>query len=96
MKKIFLAIMVLFISSGAVFSAVTPEEVRSAKVLKEKGYSSTMINAIQKEANEYNPKPTNFFQRFCFKLWNYVDPNSPEPRDAQPHDIKMHSSFSDL
>ena len=96
MKKILLATSVILIAATVSFAAVTTEEARSPKYLKNEGYSNVIIQTVQKEAGEYNPKPTNRYQRFGFKVWNYIDPYSPEPRDQKPHDIKLYDHYEDL
>ena len=96
MKKILLAITVTLITASTSFAILTVEEVRSPEQLKKEGYSNVIIQTVQQEAGEYNPKPTNRWQRFGFKVWNYVDPASPKPRDVKDHDIKLHSHYEDL
>ena len=96
MKKILLAITVTLITASVSFAALTVEKVRSPEQLKKEGYSSAIIQTVQQEAGEYNPKPTNRWQRFGFKVWNYVDPVSPQPRDIESHDIKLYNHYEDL
>lgn len=96
MKKVLLALTVLFTLSTLAYSAVTIEEIRSREKMREEGYSDAVIKIVQKEAGEYNPKPTNKLQRFGFKIWKYIDPAAPEPRDAESHSIKEYPHYSDL
>ena len=96
MKKILLTLAVLFAVSGFVSAKVTVEEVRSNEYMTNEGYSQVMIQTVQKEAGTYNPKPTNKYQKFGFRLWKYIDPAAPEARDEVRHDIKMYPTYSDL
>ena len=96
MKKIILAVVAVFIVSNVSFADLTVKEARSPERLKEEGYSNAVIQVVQREAGEYKPAPTNRYQRFGFKIWNYVDPASPPIRDAEPHDIKLYSHYEDL
>ena len=95
MKKIILSLTAILITSGLSYADITVQEVRSPEYLKKEGFSSITIRHVQQEAGEYNPKPTNKAQRFGFKIWNYIDPASPEPRDAEAHDVKWYSHFED-
>ena len=96
MKKILLALTVLFALSGYSLAKVTVEEVRSDEYMTNEGYSKEMIHVVQQESGTYNPKPTNKYQKFGFRFWNYVDPASPRARDEVRHDIKMYPSYTDL
>ena len=96
MKKVLLSILALVITTGISYATITVEQARSEEQLKSEGYSSTTIQAVQIESGEYNPKPTNIWQKIGFRFWNYVDPASPKARDDVRHDIKMYPVYSDL
>ena len=96
MKKVLLTILALFVTVGISYATITVEQARSKEQLKKEGYSSPLIEVVQKESGEYNPKPTNKWQKFGFKFWNYVDPASPQARDEERHDIKFYPTYSDL
>ena len=96
MKKILLAITVTLTTACVSFATLTVEEARSPKQLKKEGYSNVIIQTVQQESGEYNPTPTNRWQRFGFKVWNYIDPASPEARDKERHDIKWYSHYENL
>ena len=96
MKKILLALLVLCITGGMSFAYMTVEQARSKEQLMNEGFSEQTAVMIQKEAGEYNVKPTNKWQKVGFKFWNYIDPMSPQARDEEPHQIKMYPAYSDL
>ena len=96
MKKLLSAITVILITSNISLAEITVSDARSPEQLKKEGYSSVLIQAVQQEAGEYNPAPTNRWQRFGFKVWNYVDPVSPQARDKERHDIKLYNHYEDL
>ena len=95
MKKILL-LTVLFVFAGIACAEITVEQARSREQLKGEGYSDVLIQVVQREAGEYNPKPTNKWQKFGFRFWKYIDPAAPEARDEDRHDIKMYPHYSDL
>ena len=96
MKKLLLALSFILFTTNISFADITVEQARSREQLKKEGYSSVLIDAVQREAGEYNPKPTNRWQNAGFKIWNYFDPASPEKRDAKRHDIKFYPHYEDL
>ena len=85
MKKILLTLTVLCITAGVSFAYMMDE-----------GYSEQTTVIVQKESGEYNPAPTNKWQKVGFRFWNYIDPVSPKARDEKFHSIKPYSSYEDL
>lgn len=96
MKKIFFTLIVLGTTSAFAIASETPAELRSAENLKKTGYSDSMVEIVQKESGEFTTTPLNKWQRYGFKIWNYIDPVSPEPRDRERHNIKPYSHYEDL
>ena len=96
MKKILLTLTVLCISAGVSFAYITVEQARSQQQLMDEGYSEQTTVIVQKESGEYNPAPTNKWQKVGFKIWNYIDPVSPQARDEKTHNIKPYASYEDL
>ena len=96
MKKFLLSLMVLSITAGMAYAYITVEQARSKEQLMDEGFSEQTAIMVQKEAKEYNPKPTNKWQKIGFKFWNYIDPASPQARDQETHSIKPYASIDDL
>lgn len=96
MKKVLLSILALFAFVNISFATVTVKEARSPEYLINGGYSQETAKMVQRRAGEYNPKPTNRWQKIGFKMWNYLDPASPQARDEARHDIKFYPHFEDL
>lgn len=96
MKKVLLAMLVLCVTAGMAYAYITVEQARSKEQLMDEGFSEQTAIMVQKEAREYNVKPTNKWQRIGFKIWNYIDPASPEARDKESHSIKPYASIDDL
>ena len=96
MKKILFTLFILCVTAGVSFAYITVEEARSKDYLLKEGFSEQATIIIQKKSGEYNPEPTNKWQKTGFGIWNYIDPMSPRPRDEKTHNIKPYSSFSDL
>ena len=96
MKKILFSISALVFFSGAACADVTVEQVRSAEYMQNEGYSKETIKTVQIESGEYNPKPSNKWKKYSFKVWNYFDSASPTAVDDVRHDIKPYNSYEDL
>ena len=96
MKKFLLSLLVLSITAGMACAYITVEQARSKEQLMDEGFSEQTAIMVQKEAKEYNPKPTNRWQKVGFKIWNYIDPVSPHARDEKSHSIKPYASIDDL
>ena len=96
MKRVFLSILALFIMANVSFATITVQQARSKEQLNSQGYSNTTTQAVQIRSGEYNPTPTNKWQKVGFKIWNYIDPASPQARDDIKHDIKPYPYFDDL
>lgn len=96
MKKVLLAMLVLCVTAGMAYAYITVEQARSKEQLMDEGFSEQTAIMVQKEAHEYKVKPTNKWQRIGFKIWNYIDPASPEARDKEYHSIKPYASIDDL
>ena len=95
MKKILFTFMALAFASNLSFASLTVEQARSAEQLDQEGYSKEVIRSVQMEAGEFNPRPTNIFQKVGFKFWHYIDPASPEARDERLHKIEIYPTYSD-
>lgn len=96
MKKVLLSVLALFTFVNISFASITVEEARSPEYLLNGGYSKETAKMVQVKAGEYNPAPTNGWQRVGFKVWNYIDPASPKARDDVRHDIKFYPHMDDL
>ena len=96
MKKILFAMLVLCVTAGMAYAYITVEQARSKEQLMDEGFSEQTAQMVQKEAGEYNVAPTNKWQRVGFKIWNYIDPASPQARDTKTHSIKPYASIDDL
>lgn len=96
MKKLLLLSLVLSLTAGMACAYITVEQARSKEQLMGEGFSEQTAIMVQKESKEFNPKPTNKWQKVGFKIWNYIDPASPQARDEKTHSIKPYSSFDDL
>ena len=96
MKKLLLSLFVLGVTAGMACAYITVEQARSKEQLMDEGFSEQTAIMVQKESKEYNPKPTNKFQKIGFKIWNYIDPVSPKARDEKPHSNKGYAGYEDL
>ena len=96
MKKFLLLLLVLCVTEGLAFAYITVEQARSKQQLMDEGYSEQTAKIVQKEAGEYNPPPTNKFQKVGFRIWNYIDPLSPKARDERSHNINEYARYDDL
>ena len=96
MKKILFSIVVMFFITGFSFADVTVEQVRSAEYMQNEGYSRELIKTVQVESGEFNPKKSNKWKKYSFKVWNYFDNASPKAVDDVRHDIKPYNSYEDL
>lgn len=95
MKKILAITMILFAFAGISYAYMTVEQARSAEQLRNEGYSKSTIQLVQQESGEYNPKPTNKFQKTGFRIWNWWEASSPKARDNVNHEIKTYPSYTD-
>ena len=96
MKKVLLSVLALFTFANISFATVTIEQTRSEEQLVKGGYSHEIAKMVQIKSGEYNPKPSNRWQKLGVKVWNYVDPASPRSRNDIRHDIKFYPHYEDL
>lgn len=96
MKKVLFSISALIFLAGTAWADVTVEQIRSAEYMLNEGYSKETIKMVQLESGEYNPKKSNKWKKYGFKVWNYFDSASPTAADDVRHDIKMYNSYEDL
>lgn len=96
MKKVLLSVLGIFVIANMSYASITIEQARSEEQLLKGGYSKETAKMVQIKAGEYNPTPTNGWQKVGFKVWNYIDPASPKARDDVRHDIKFYPHMDDL
>ena len=107
MKKSFLMVSILsIIVVNPVFAELTVQDITSEKYLKNQGYSSTVVNAVQQSKSvangedyvqpvdkEYKKNP---IIRFVKRVVSYLDPAMDDESFYNKHEIHTSPSYEDL
>lgn len=105
-KSVLIASLITICTMGIAHAELTVQDVTSKEYLKNQGYSSATINAIQHSKsvangeeytqpakNEYSNNPAIKFVR---RIFTYLDPALDDNTFYNKHDIQTSPSFDDL